>query len=200
MSYPDPNNPYAQPPQGQSYGYPQQPPAQPGYGSPQAPAGYPGAAPQTMPGLMVTARVFLYIIGGFQILAGLALAIAAASVDDISKAADEAAGSGADNPFAAFSGLASGAFLVIGLLVLGFAALSITLAVKFSKGGQGIRITTLVYGALGVLVGLLNLVQGVNAGAPAALLGALLWLVFGGIIVAAMVTKSGTAWFNRPRY
>ncbi|WP_419997311.1 TM2 domain-containing protein [Streptomyces boninensis] len=53
MSYPDPNNPYAQQP-GQpqqpqpGYGYPQQQPQQPGYGYPQQQPGQP--MPGAMPG------------------------------------------------------------------------------------------------------------------------------------------------------
>ncbi len=216
MSFGDPNNPYGppqpqQPPAAPGYGYPQQPPPgvppQQGYGYPQQPAypGYPGAnqmAPQSMPGLLVTARVFLFIISAVQILAGLAWLYVAAIANDVSDAADDLSSS-SDDPFSAIGeggDIAAGVLVAIALVALGLAALSITLGVKFSKGGQGIRITTVVYGALGTIVGLIGLFVGLDSGLATAVIFPLLWVVFGAIITAAPVVPSGTAWFSRPRY
>ncbi|MFD7435066.1 hypothetical protein [Streptomyces sp. NPDC059861] len=210
MSFGEPNNPYGQPPQQPpsappGYGYPQQgPPGAPpqqGYGYPQPPAypGYPGAgmtAPQSMPGLLVTARVFLFIISAVQILAALVLLYFAAFTSDVSNGADELGfGSVSDG-----SGGAAAVFGIATLIAAGLAALSITLGVKFGKGGQGIRITTVIYGALGAIVGLVGLLIGLDTGLASSIIGPLLWLVFGGIIAAAPVVPSGTAWFARPRY
>jgi len=75
------------------YGYPQQQPAypqpapgQPGYGYPMAPPvpqyGYGGQ--MEMPGLMKTARVFLFILGGLQLLAGVFIGIAVGAAQDVS--------------------------------------------------------------------------------------------------------------------
>ncbi|MFB6934108.1 hypothetical protein [Streptomyces chartreusis] len=214
MSYGDPNNPYGPPPQqppaAPGYGYPQQAPGVPpqqGYGYPQQPAypGYPGGnqmVPQSMPGLLVTARVFLFIISAVQILAGLAWLYVAAIANDVSDAADDLSSS-SDDPFSAIGeggDIAAGVLVLIALIALGLAALSITLGVKFSKGGQGIRITTVVYGALGTIVGIIGLFVGLDSGLATAVIFPLLWVVFGGIITAAPVVASGTAWFNRPRY
>ncbi|TXS53011.1 hypothetical protein EAO75_01790 [Streptomyces sp. uw30] len=215
MSFGDPNNPYGPPPQqppaAPGYGYPQQAPPgvppQQGYGYPQQPAypGYPGGnqmMPQSMPGLLVTARVFLFIISAVQILAGLAWLYVAAIANDVSDAADDLSSS-SDDPFSSIGeggDIAAGVLVLIALIALGLAALSITLGVKFSKGGQGIRITTVVYGALGTIVGVIGLFVGLDSGLATAVIFPLLWVVFGGIITAAPVVPSGTAWFNRPRY
>ncbi|MFJ9857940.1 hypothetical protein ACWEV9_20690 [Streptomyces albogriseolus] len=214
MSFGDPNNPYGQPPQqpqaGPGYGYPQQTPPPPGvppqqgYGYPGYP-GYPGAnmmAPQSMPGLLVTARVFLFIISAVQILAGVAWLYVAAFVNDVTDAADDLSTS-SDSPFGTIGeggDIAAGGLMFLALIALGLAALSITLGVKFGRGGQGIRITTVVYGALGTIVGLLGLFVGLDSGMATAVIFPLLWVAFGAVITAAPVVPSGTAWFARPRY
>ncbi|KKD04673.1 hypothetical protein [Streptomyces sp. WM6386] len=218
MSFGDPNNPYGPPPQqpppAPGYGYPQQAPPPPGIppqhqaypGYPQQPAypGYPvgNMIPQSMPGLLVTARVFLYIISAVQILGGLVYLYIAAFVNDVSDSADSFSSS-SDDPFDGLSDIGDAAAGIIGgiaIFLLGLAALSITLAVKFGRGGQGVRITTVIYGALGTIVGLLGLFIGLDSGMASAVIFPLLWVVFGAIITAAPVVSSGTAWFARPRY
>ncbi|MBW5424513.1 hypothetical protein GKQ77_23610 [Streptomyces sp. BG9H] len=208
MSYGDPNNPYGQPPQqpppAPGYGYPQQgPPGVPpqqGYGYPQQPAypGYPGGnmMPQSMPGLLVTARVFLFLISAVQILFAIIYLYVAAIANDVSDNADDFGLGGVSDGGDALTGIA-----VIGALIAaGFAALSITLGVKFSRGGQGVRITTVIYGALGGIVGLIGLFVGLDSGLASAIIGPLIWVVFAVVITMAPVVPSGTAWFNRPRY
>jgi hypothetical protein len=209
MSFGDPNNPYGPPPQQPPaqppYGYPQAPPPPgvppQGYGYPQQPAyaAYPGATmmPQTMPGLMVTARVLLYIVAAVQVLIGVFSILGAATLNDASNAGEDTFGS---NGFSDVGHAGAGVILVVAILFLGLAALSITLGVKFGSGGQGIRITTMVYGILGALVGVLILISAASASSSAALVWALMWIGFGGVMAAAMVVPSGAAWFNRPRY
>ncbi|MEU1074002.1 MULTISPECIES: hypothetical protein [unclassified Streptomyces] len=210
MSFGDPNNPYGQapPPPPQSppgYGYPAAPQGPPQqqqpYGYPQQPAypGYPGGMmmPPQMPGLMQTARVFLFIVGAVQVLSGLAWLFFAAVADDASDKTDDTFG---DNFASDFGHAAAGIMVLIALVALGLAALSITLGARLSRGGQGVRITTMVYGILGALVGILILATAADAGSSSAVVIALLWLAFGGIMAAAMMTRDGAAWFNRPRY
>ncbi|GGW30350.1 hypothetical protein GCM10010503_02380 [Streptomyces lucensis JCM 4490] len=204
MSFGDPNNPYGppppQPPTAPGYGYPQQPGIPP-QGYPQQPAypGYPGGnmMPQTMPGLMVTARVMLYIVAAVQIIGGLVFLYLAATINDVSNAGEDTFG---DNALSDIGHDGAGIALVFALFILGLAALSITLGVKLGRGGQGIRITTMVYGILGALVGLLIMISAAGQGSSAGLISALLWMSFGGIMAAAMIAPSGAAWFNRPRY
>ncbi|MGI5377633.1 hypothetical protein ACQEV2_26000 [Streptomyces sp. CA-251387] len=206
MSFGDPNNPYGPPPQGQPGYPPQQPPAQPGYGYPQGAApqqppaygypqgqpaypGYPGGnmMPMEMPGLMKTARVFLFILAGFDILFGIITGVAIGALQDVSNGV----GSGDDTD--ALAGLG---FLVAALLV-GLGALSIFLGVKFKNGGSGIRITTIVYASLMILGSIYNIVAG---GSGSATFGGLISLAIAGIILASMVNSQASAWFNRPRY
>ncbi|KUN98979.1 hypothetical protein [Streptomyces caeruleatus] len=211
MSFGDPNNPYG-PPQGQQPGYPpQQPPAQPGYGYPQgapqqqpgygypqgqpAQPGYPGypgypggnGMPMEMPGLMKTARVFLFILAGFQILFGVITGVFVGAAQDVSN------GVGSGDSTDALAGLG---FLIAALMV-GLGALSIFLGVKFKNGGSGIRVTTIVYASLMILGGIGNIVSG---GSGSATFGGLISLAIAGIILASMVNSAASAWFNRPRY
>lgn len=209
MSYGDPNNPYGQPPQqppaAPGYGYPQQAPPgvppQQGYGYPQQQPAYPGypggnMMPQSMPGLLVTARVFLFLISAVQILAAVVYLYIGAIASDVSDSADDygfgAVGDGGD--------AITGILIVVALVAAALGALSITLGVKFSRGGQGIRITTVVYGALGGVVGLIALFVGLDSGLATAIIGPLIWVTFAVIITIAPVVPSGTAWFARPRY
>ncbi|MEV0177913.1 hypothetical protein AB0I54_01205 [Streptomyces sp. NPDC050625] len=202
MSFGDPNNPYGppqgqqpgyppQPPQGQpGYGYPTAPPAQPGYGYPAAPPvqqpyGY--GMPMEMPGLIKTARVLLFVVAGFQFLAGVVIGIAGAALQDGSNAL----GSGDD------TSAATGVIVLIALLMLALGSLSIFLGVKFKNGGSGIRITTIVYSSLMILGSLVNIVNGAGGSAT---FGGIISLAIGGIVLAAMVNGAASTWFNRPKY
>ncbi|MER7754399.1 hypothetical protein [Kitasatospora sp. NPDC097643] len=200
MSYPpDPNNPYGQP-QAPGYGYPQQAPPAAGYGYPQAAPGYgfAPAVPQTMPGLVTTARVMLFIVGGVQTLLAIIYVVIAAAAKDATNTLSRSTSD--DNPFTTMGNAAAGVVLVFGVLFALFAALSITLGAKFGKGGPAVRITTIVYGSLGALMGLLILLGAVSGGTAVGLIIALMWLAISIIWITAMCTRDGVAWFNRPRY
>ncbi|MFI6153480.1 hypothetical protein ACIBCA_12365 [Kitasatospora sp. NPDC051170] len=214
MSYPpDPNNPYGQK-QPQGYGYPQQPQPQPaGYGYPQPPQpqpaayGYPPvgqgygfqpAVPQSMPGLVLTTRVLLFVIGGVQvILTGILLLVAATAKHEANTRHGDTA---------VFGNAAAGVLLVLGIVYLLASVLSITLGAKFGKGGPATRITTLVYGCISLLLGLLVLISGLsqsstsNPGGPFGLIIGALWIGIAILWIVAMSTRDGVAWFNRPRY
>ncbi|MFI5620600.1 hypothetical protein [Streptomyces sp. NPDC051567] len=205
MSFGDPNNPYGQQqppaPQGQpGYGYPQQPPQgtpppQGGYAYPQqqAPQGYPGypggpagfpGAPLRMPGLLRTARVLLFVIGGLQILLGLLMCVGAAVI------------SGSTGTEGIGSGLTGALLVGIGLVLVVSGGLAVFLGAKFANGGNGIRITTIVFGALGGLSSLSNFAGG-SSGAAA---GGGISVAVSCIILASVVTGPGAAWFKRPRH
>ncbi|MBC9717229.1 hypothetical protein H9Y04_32345 [Streptomyces sp. TRM66268-LWL] len=189
MSFGDPNNPYGQQ-QGQpGYGYPQQG-QQPGYGYPQAPpvqqqyGGYPGG-PVSMPGGVKAGRVMLFVIGGLQVIGAIlialtAMAISAAKNDETLKD---------DVQFQQLADYSAGALWAVTVAVLAWGIFAIVLGVKQGSGGNGVRITTMVFAiitaALGVypfiLIGLAHTVMAV--------------------LIAVFVGKSdGAAWFQRPRY
>ncbi|MFI5754286.1 hypothetical protein [Streptomyces sp. NPDC051569] len=200
MSFGDPNNPYGQqpgqPPQGQQpgYGYPQGQPQQgqqPGYGYPQAPPvqqagyGYPGgypAAPTEMPGGIKAARVMLWVMSAFQVIAGIFLFAAMGAVDDAVNNADTTADT------AALADFGKGIVAFLAVLMLIFAALSITLALKMKSGGNATRICAIVYGAFAALGGLVSLPLGIVT------------LALGILIIVFVAKSDGAAWFQRPRY
>lgn len=204
MSFGDPNNPYGQQPpapQGQpGYGYPQQAPQgvppQGGYAYPQqqapqgypaypgGPGGYPGV-PMEMPGLLKTARVLLFIIGGLEIIIGLIAAVGGAALSSTDS------GSSGD--------LVGGVLIGVALLVIVFGVLAIVLGAKFAKGGNGVRITTIVFASLSILGSLGNFAN-TSANGGSGVFGGIIGLAIAGVILASVVSSSGAAWFKRPRY
>ncbi|WP_149184985.1 hypothetical protein [Streptomyces sp. TRM49041] len=183
MSFGDPNNPYGQQPQQ---------PAQPGYGYPQAPpvqpygpgGGYPGA-PLEMPGGVKAARVMLFVIGGLQVIgviigAMIALGVAAAKDDPTLKD---------DIQFQQFADMSVGVIWFVTLLILAWGVFAVVLGAKFGSGGNGIRITALVFGIITAVLGVY----------PFVLVGLAHTVL--AILVAVFVGKSdGAAWFSRPRH
>ncbi|MEV6399756.1 hypothetical protein AB0M39_34065 [Streptomyces sp. NPDC051907] len=190
MSFGDPNNPYGQQ-QGQpGYGYPQgqAPQGQPGYGYPQAPpvqqyGGYNG--PTEMPGGVKAARVMLFIIAGFQVIGAIFAAMAAVGV---SKAKDDPALKD-DVQFQQVADMSVGVIWLITLLILAWGVLALVLGVKFGSGGNGIRVTALVFGIITAVLGVY----------PFVLVGLVHTVL--AILIAVFVGKSdGAQWFNRPRH
>ncbi|WP_393079238.1 hypothetical protein [Streptomyces sp. LN704] len=200
MSFGDPNNPYG-PPQGQpsgypsqgqpGYGYPQGAPQQPGYGYPQAPpvqqspyGGYPGG-PMVMPGGVKSARVMLFVIGGLQVLGAILIAFSAVAVS----AAKNNAELKDDVRFQQLADYSAGALWGVTVAVLAWGVLAIWLGVKCANGGNGVRITTMVFGILTAILGIY----------PFIVIGLAHTVL--AILIAVFVGKSdGEAWFNRPKY
>lgn len=208
MSFGDPNNPYGQPqgqpqpgygqpqgqPQGQQpgYGYPQQAPqgVPPQYGYPQAPpvqqpygGGYPGMAME-MPGGVKAARVMLWILGSLQVIMAVVAVVAG------SWFADQMADSGelgADSENAATA--LTGVMVVVGIIALAFGVWAIMTAAKMRSGGNGIRISGIVYGSLVTLGSLVNL-AGANV-------FALISLAMGILVIVFLAKSDGAAWFKR---
>ncbi|MEV5351568.1 hypothetical protein ACIPM2_28795 [Streptomyces sp. NPDC086081] len=193
MSFGDPNNPYGQPqgqqPQQQGYGYPQQQGQAPGYGYPQAPPVSPygagPAAPTTMPGSVSAARVMLWVIVGLQVLG---VAIFAFSAIALNAAKDDE--SLKDNTaFQDLVGDSTGViwgYVVFGLAWLVFAAV---LATKFKNGGNGARVTILVFAIITAVLGIY----------PFVIVG-LVHTILAVLVAVFVGNAAGKAWFNRPRY
>ncbi|MFI8203116.1 hypothetical protein [Streptomyces sp. NPDC085937] len=196
MSYGDPNNPYGAP-QGQppGYGYPQQPgqPGQPGYGYPSAPPvqpyGHPGG-PVIMPGSVKAARVMLYVLGGFQAIGGLLMVLASSwFADQLEELiSDDPAFTAEDADTVASVG--AGVMIVLGLIVLAFAAWAIFTAAKFATGRGGVRVSAIIYASLVTLFSVINLL-GANV-------FALISLILGILIIVFCANRNGSYWFNRP--
>ncbi|MFE2934007.1 MULTISPECIES: hypothetical protein [unclassified Streptomyces] len=188
---PNPNNPYGQqpgqPPQGQpGYGYPQQ--QQGGY--PSAPPinqqygggyGFPGA-PVEMPGGVKAARVMLWVVAGFQLIAAI---ISFAGMGAVTEAVNNSGSTSADTETIANFG--KGVLAFVAVLALIFAGLSVTLALKMKTGGNATRVCTIVYGAFICLGGIFQLPLGIVT------------IALGVLIIVFVAKSDGAAWFQRPR-
>ncbi|AOR32514.1 hypothetical protein BFF78_16885 [Streptomyces fodineus] len=188
MSFGDPNNPYG-PPQGQQqgYGYPQG--QQPGYGYPQAPPvqqAYGAGAPMTaMPGNVSAARVMLWVIVGLQVIgAGLFVfyAIAVNHAKNDSNLQD-------NSSFQRVADYGTGILMGMAVFALAWGVFAAVLAAKFNTGGNGLRITTLVFGIITAVLGLY----------PFVIVG-LVHTVLAILIACFVGGAGGRAWFNRARY
>ncbi|ATW50106.1 hypothetical protein ACWGJT_06945 [Streptomyces xantholiticus] len=179
MSFGDPNNPYGQQ-QGQQpgYGYPQAPPVQPYGGGGYAPV------PQEMPGGVKAARVMLFVIGGLQLIGvifGALTAFGVSAAKDDPALRDEL-------QFQEAADLSIGVIWFIVALILAWGVFAVFLAAKFGSGGNGIRVTAMVFGIITAVLGIY----------PFILVGLVHTVL--AILVAVFVGKSdGGAWFNRQR-
>ncbi|WP_069171085.1 hypothetical protein [Streptomyces griseus] len=193
MSFGDPNNPYGQQQQGgqPGYGYPQQAPQgvpQQGYGYPQAPPvqggyGFPGA-PTEMPGGVKAARVMLYVIVGLQVIGAIIFALAAAAVNAARN--DETLKEDVQfQQLADYSGAALWGIVAFAVL---WGVFAVVLAAKFGKGGNGLRITTIVFGVITAILGIY----------PFIIFG-LVHTVLAILIIVFVAKADGGAWFNRQR-
>ncbi|MGV9562066.1 hypothetical protein [Streptomyces sp. NPDC003480] len=197
MSFGEPNNPYGPPqgqqpgyghPQGQQpgYGYPQG--QQPGYGYPQAPPAPQGYGqqpfPSTMPGTVSTARVLLWVIVGLQLIGAGLFAVGAASVH----AAKNDAQLKDNSNFQQLADYSTGWLWAITVFALVWAVFAVALALKFNTGGNGLRVTILVFAIITAILGIY----------PFIIVG-LLHTVLAILIAVFVGNSSGSAWFNRPK-
>ncbi|MFE9117030.1 hypothetical protein [Streptomyces sp. NPDC007172] len=198
MSFGDPNNPYGQQPQQQpqggpygqqqgqaGYGYPQgQQAPQQGYGYPQQQYGGP-AGPQTMPGTVSAARVMLWVIAGLQAIGAVIMVIGAVGVS----AAKDRAAARDDVQFQQLADYPVGVLYVMAAFAVAWLVFAIVLAVKFGKGGNGLRITTMVFAIVTAVLGIY----------PFVVVGLIHTVL--AILIAVFVGKeSGAQWFKRPQY
>ncbi|NUQ97728.1 MAG: hypothetical protein HOY79_14630 [Streptomyces sp.] len=187
MSFGDPNNPYG-PPNGQQpgYGYPQQQPQALGYGYPSAPPVGPyGGAPvmTTMPGTVSAGRVLLWFIVPLQLM-GVAL------FAYILGAVQKTQSSGVENDasFEKIKEYSSGVLWAMVVFALAWAVFAAVLALKFSDGGNRVRVTAIVFGVITAILGIY----------PFVVVG-LLHTVLGILIAVFAGNANGSAWFNRVR-
>ncbi|MER6024857.1 hypothetical protein [Streptomyces sp. NPDC001851] len=190
MSFGDQNNPYGAP-QGQQpgYGYPQQQPQGAGYGYPAAPPvqqQYGAGAPMTaMPGNVSAARVMLWVIVGLQVIGAGLFAFYAVAVNHAKH--DSALQD--DSSFQKVADYGTGLLLTLTVFALAWGVFAAVLAAKFNTGGNGVRITTLVFGIITAVLGLY----------PFVIVG-LVHTVLAILIACFVGGANGKAWFNRARY
>ncbi|MGV9282551.1 proline-rich domain-containing protein [Streptomyces sp. NPDC003730] len=194
MSFGDPNNPYGQPQGGQqpNYGYPQQPQGQPGYGYPQAPpvqqpyGGY-GPGPTQMPGITRAAQIMLAVIAAAHLIVAAVYAYNLSQWDEVMLEAGVTGDSEAER----FADLGKGIVVFFLALAAVYAILGLVLVLQYAKGGNAVRVCSIVYGSLAIVTGIFTLaVYG---------LGLLIMIV--SILLIVFAAKRATAeWFRRPRY
>ncbi|WP_329025282.1 hypothetical protein [Streptomyces sp. NBC_01423] len=161
-----------------------------------------GGGQPDMPQRVKSARIVLFLLAGSLIvlcLAALAQADAAQSslapYNDYSglmaSALEEAEQKAAAQMALAQAGVVQGAL---------YAAVAVALAARFGKGGNALRVGTVVFGAWHCVVGLFTL--GVNADiSPASgMLAALFEVAAGVSLIIIMSLKESVLWFSRPRH
>ncbi|PZT68758.1 hypothetical protein DN402_13890 [Streptomyces sp. SW4] len=193
MSFGDPNNPYGAPQGGQQsgqpgYGYPQQGQGQPGYGYPSAPPvqqSYGATAPTSMPGSVSAARVMLWVIVGLQLVGVALFAIGAAGVNAAKN--DETLQE--DASFQQLADYSAGMLWALTVFALAWGVFAAVLALKFKTGGNGVRITILVFAIITAILGIY----------PFILVG-LVHTVLAILVAVFVGNANGSSWFRRPRY
>ncbi|MEU2247419.1 hypothetical protein [Streptomyces sp. NPDC019224] len=81
-----------------------------------------------------------------------------------------------------------------------YAVLALVLAARFGKGGNALRICTIVYGAWLCVVGTFTLGLTASVAPATGVMAALVELTAGVLLIVVMVQKDGMAWFSRPRH
>ncbi|MFD5447766.1 hypothetical protein [Streptomyces sp. NPDC127100] len=198
MSFGDPNNPYGPPPQqppgAPGYGYPQQPPNVPpqGYGYPAAPpvqqpyGGYP-PGPAQMPGLTRAAQIMLGVIVLAHLIVAGVYGYALSRWDETMLEA----GITGDAEAERYADLGKGVVVFFLALASVFALLGLALLVQYAKGGNGVRVCSIVYGSFAIITGIFTL----------AMYGLGLLVIIVSILLIVFASKRASAeWFRRPRY
>ncbi|MBH1935962.1 hypothetical protein I5Q34_17085 [Streptomyces sp. AV19] len=183
MSFGDQNNPYGQPPQAAPYPQGGQP-----YGAYPQQGGYSGMppVPAEMPGVTKAARIFMWIIAVSHLAIAGIYGVALAAFNDVVKNSDDTS---VDMDKVADFGKGLIGFLVA--LAAVFAVIGIILALRYAKGGNGVRVGSIVYASFAIISGI------VNIGAWG--LGLVVFIL--AILTIVFCAKRASAeWFQRPRY
>ncbi|MEU0038198.1 hypothetical protein [Streptomyces sp. NPDC006333] len=184
--------------------FPPQPQMTPSFGYMQQP-GYVNA-PLDMPQRVKAARIVLFLLAGFLIILGLAALVQA-----------EAAQSALSDPFSPYSGSSgplgsamyeakrdaaaqtdAARFGMVGSAI--YAVIAIVLALRFGKGGNALRIGTIVYGAWHCIMGTFALGLTASSAPAATVMAALVQLAAGVVLIVFMAQRDGVAWFSRTRH
>ncbi|NJP50604.1 hypothetical protein HCJ93_11115 [Streptomyces sp. SBST2-5] len=188
MSFGDPNNPYGQPPQ--QPGQPVQP-GQPGYGYPAAPpvqqpygGGY---VPTQMPGITRAARIMLAIVAAAHLLIAVLYGYQLSKWDETMAEA----GISGDSDLQQFADVGKGVVVFLTGLAAVFAVLGLVLLLQYAKGGNGVRVCSIVYGSFAIVTGIFTL---------AAFGLGLIILVVAILLIVFASKRASAEWFRRPRY
>ena len=218
MSFGEPNNPYGPPPPqppaapghpqqppppaAPGYGFPQQPPA-PGYGVPQAPPyqqqpypQYPGGAPfpgghpggpLEIPRLTRVAQILVGVIAVAHAVLAVTYIYYLTQWDKVMAEA----GITGDAEAEQWADLGKGVVAFFMCLAAVFAILGLVLVLQYGRGGNGVRVSSIVYGSFAIVTGIFTI----------AYWGLGLLLIAVSILVIVFCAKRESAdWFRRPRH
>ncbi|WP_171164298.1 hypothetical protein [Streptomyces sp. I05A-00742] len=196
MSFGQQNNPYGQPPQA-GYGYPQQAP-QPGqpYAAYPQQGGFNGMppVPAEMPGITKAARIFMWVIAAVHVaVCAFFIAAYATFKDEVDKRSGETVTTrdGDTVDIETVGDVGKGIIGFFAGLALVFAIIGIILAVRYAKGGNGVRVGSIVYASFAIISGLFtSLVYGLG----------LLTLILAILTIVFCAKRASAEWFRRPRY
>lgn len=177
-----------------------QPPMPPSFGHVQRPGDVPGSF--NMPQRVKAARIVLFLLASILIILGLAAlaqADAAQSSLDPYRGASGLMGSAvyeAEQDAAAQMVVAQAGLLQGGL----YAVIALILAARFGKGGNALRIGTIVYGAWHCAVGTFTLGLTASIAPATIIMAALVELAAGVLLIIFLAQKDSVTWFSRPRH
>ena len=183
-------DPYAQQSYGQQAAYGQQP----GYGyPPQGPSPYGMPQPTRMPGLVIAARVLLFVCGGLWVVCALLMLLVAIAAGDLD-----------NEDLAGLEDAAVALALVFFVVSVGLAALHIVPAALFGKGRTATRVVAIVAASINSLIAVLALLSwlgsinenGSGGGNPA--LG-VIWLATAIVTLVFCGGSQANQWFKRPQ-
>ncbi|MFE7811350.1 hypothetical protein ACFU5P_05085 [Streptomyces sp. NPDC057433] len=148
------------------------------------------------------ARIVLFLLAGILIILGLAaLAQADAAQSSLApyRGASGPMGSAvheAEQNAAAQMAVAQASLLQGGL----YAVIALILAARFGKGGNALRIGTIVYGAWHCAVGTYTLGLTTSIAPATIIMAALVELAAGVLLIIFLSQKDSVTWFSRPRH
>lgn len=195
MSFGEPNTPYGQPPQqppaGPGYGYPQQPGVPPqGYGYPAAPPvsqPYGGQPPAQMPGITRAAQILLGVIAVAHVIIAAFYGNALANWEQTLLEADLTN----DADVEQFAELGKGVITFFMSLAAVFAILGLVLLLQYARGGNGVRICSIVYASFAIVSGIFAIgLYGLG----------LVVLIVSVLVIVFASRQASAAWFRRPKY
>ncbi|MFE1190053.1 hypothetical protein [[Kitasatospora] papulosa] len=179
--------------------HPPQSPVPPGFVHAQGPQ-HAGAS-IGMPQRVRAARITLYLLSGLLIVLALA---ALALADAAQSSLDSYSGSSEFMPpdlGEAESAAAGQMALAVSALLWGiiYAVIALVLAGRFGKGGNALRIGTIVYGAWHCIVGTFSLGVTANSDFITMIMSSVVELAAGVLLIFFMAQKESVTWFSRPR-
>ncbi|GAA3297713.1 hypothetical protein GCM10020295_31270 [Streptomyces cinereospinus] len=175
-----PAGPARCPPQG--YGFPPAPPVQQPYGG-----GYLPGVPARMPGITRAAQIMLGVIALAHAIIAVLYGVALGQWDETMAEA----GVTGDAEAEAIADLGKGVVVFLLGLATVFAVLGLVLLLQYAKGGNGVRVCSIVYGSFAIVTGIVMI----------AAYGIGLLIMAISILLIVFAAKRATAeWFRRPRY